>query len=64
MTTTRPTRPIQSSWPTMAAWAGLIGPVLFTLTWLAQELFRIEEYSPIAEPVKCQRSSWPTGSPR
>jgi hypothetical membrane protein len=24
---------------------------LFTLTWVAQELFRIEEYSPIKEPV-------------
>jgi len=48
MTTTVPTR---TSWLTRAAWAGLIGPVLFTLTWVAQELFRIEEYSPIKEPV-------------
>ena len=35
----------------LAGWAGLIGPVLFTLIWLVQELFRIEEYSPIREPV-------------
>ena len=35
----------------MAAWAGLVGPVLFTLTWVAQELARIEEYSPIEETV-------------
>ena len=48
MTTTLPT---QTSWLTRAAWAGLIGPVLFTLTWVAQELFRIGEYSPIKEPV-------------
>jgi hypothetical membrane protein len=48
MTTTLPT---QTSWPTRAAWAGLMGPALFTLTWVAQELFRIEEYSPIKEPV-------------
>lgn len=36
---------------TRAGWAGLIGPVLFTLTWVTQELFRIGEYSPISEPV-------------
>lgn len=48
MTTTLPT---QTSWLTRAGWAGLIGPVLFTLTWVVQELFRIEEYSPIKEPV-------------
>lgn len=48
MTTTLPT---QTSRLTLAAWAGLLGPVLFTLTWVAQELFRIEEYSPIKEPV-------------
>lgn len=48
MTTTVPS---QTSWLTLAAWAGLVGPVLFTLTWVTQELFRIEEYSPIKEPV-------------
>jgi hypothetical membrane protein len=48
MTTTLPT---QTSWLSRAAWAGLLGPILFTLTWVAQELLRIEEYSPIKEPV-------------
>ena len=48
MTTTLPP---QTSGLTRTGWAGLIGPVLFTLTWVAQELFRIEEYSPIREPV-------------
>jgi hypothetical membrane protein len=48
MTTTLPT---QMSRLTHAGWAGVLGPVLFTLTWVAQELFRIEEYSPIKEPV-------------
>jgi hypothetical membrane protein len=35
----------------LLAWAGIIGPVLFTATFLAQELARRDEYSPIAEPV-------------
>jgi hypothetical membrane protein len=48
MTTTLPE---QTQWVTRAGWAGLIGPALFTLTWVAQELFRIEEYSPLQEPV-------------
>jgi hypothetical membrane protein len=48
MTTTLPT---QTSRLTHAGWAGVLGPVLFTLIWVAQELFRIEEYSPIKEPV-------------
>jgi hypothetical membrane protein len=33
------------------AWAGIVGPLLFTLTFLGQELFRADEYSPISEPV-------------
>jgi hypothetical membrane protein len=41
----------QTSWLTLAAWAGLVGPVLFTLTWVGQELARIEEYSPIEETI-------------
>ena len=41
----------QASWLTVAAWAGLVGPVLFTLTLVAQELSRIQEYSPIEETV-------------
>ena len=48
MTTTLPT---QTSRLTRAGWAGLIGPVLFTLTWVVQELFRVDEYSPIREPI-------------
>ena len=36
---------------TRAGWAGLIGPVLFTAAWVVQELSRVEEYSPIKEPV-------------
>ena len=35
----------------VSALAGIAGPVLFTLTFLAQESFRREEYDPIAEPV-------------
>ena len=33
------------------AWAGVIGPALFTVVYLTQELFRRGEYSPMAEPV-------------
>ena len=50
MTTTMTPRK-QASWVTVAAWAGLVGPVLFTLTWVAQELARLEEFSPIEETV-------------
>src|SRR5215217_2303585 len=35
----------------LLAWAGIIGPVLFTATFMAQEAFRTREYSPLAEPV-------------
>ncbi len=38
-------------WLSLTGWAGIVGPVLFTLTFIGQELFRIEEYSPLAEPV-------------
>lgn len=38
-------------WVEIAGWAGVAGPVLFTLSFLAQEAFRRAEYSPIAEPV-------------
>jgi hypothetical membrane protein len=41
----------QTSRLTGAAWAGLAGPIVFTITWVAQELARIEEYSPFEEPV-------------
>lgn len=48
MTTMLPT---QTSGLSRGGWAGLIGPVVFTLTWVAQELFRLDEYNPIKEPV-------------
>jgi hypothetical membrane protein len=35
----------------LSAWAGIIGPVLFTVAFLAQEAFRRNEYDPLAEPV-------------
>jgi hypothetical membrane protein len=35
----------------LSAWAGILGPILFTVTFLAQEVFRAAEYSSIAEPV-------------
>jgi len=34
-----------------AAWAGIIGPILFTAGFLVQEAFRRDEYSPMAEQV-------------
>lgn len=33
------------------AWAGIVGPVLFTVTVLAQEALRRGEFNPLAEPV-------------
>ena len=33
------------------AWAGIVGPVLFTATFLVQEAFRRATYDPLAEPV-------------
>jgi hypothetical membrane protein len=38
-------------WLPWSAWAGIIGPVLFTAAYMAQEYFRGDEYSPVAEPV-------------
>jgi hypothetical membrane protein len=35
----------------LSAWAGILGPILFTAAFLAQEAFRVDEYSPLAEPV-------------
>jgi hypothetical membrane protein len=40
-----------SRWTSVSAWAGIVGPPLFTLTFLGQEVFRADEYSPMAEPV-------------
>jgi hypothetical protein len=30
------------------ALAGIVGPILFTVTFFVQELFRLEEYDPVA----------------
>jgi hypothetical membrane protein len=38
-------------WLPWSARAGIVGPILFTATYMAQELFRQDEYSPVAEPV-------------
>jgi hypothetical membrane protein len=38
-------------WLPWSARAGIVGPVLFTATYMAQEFFRRDEYSPISEPV-------------
>lgn len=35
----------------VAGWAGVVGPVLFSLTFLAQDVLRRPDYSPVAEPV-------------
>jgi hypothetical membrane protein len=35
----------------LLAWAGVVGPILFTVVFVGQELFRRHEYSPMAEPV-------------
>jgi hypothetical membrane protein len=40
-----------SPWIRPAGWAGVVGPVLFTATFLAQEAFRRDEYDPVSEPV-------------
>jgi hypothetical membrane protein len=41
----------QSSSLVALAWAGIIGPVLFTAAFIAQEAFRRDEYNPLAEPI-------------
>lgn len=46
----RPTRS-GTSLDILLAWAGIVGPVLFTAAYMAQEAFRRGEYSPLAEPV-------------
>jgi hypothetical membrane protein len=38
-------------WLTLTGWVGIAGPVLFTLTFVGQELARMEEYSPLTEQV-------------
>lgn len=41
----------RSRWPMLCAMAGIVGPLLFTATFLVQEQFRRAEYIPVAEPV-------------
>ena len=36
---------------TVAGWAGVVGPALFTACFVAQEWFRAGAYDPVAEPV-------------
>lgn len=36
---------------TALAAAGIVGPILFTVAFVVQGLFRLDEYSPVAEPV-------------
>jgi hypothetical protein len=48
------------AWVSGAAWAGIIGPVLFTAAFLAQGPFRRGEYDPLAEPVSALQTG-PTG---
>ena len=42
---------LRSTWLRLCAVSGIVGPVLFTATFLVQEQFRRGEYSPMAEPV-------------
>jgi hypothetical membrane protein len=52
-------RPVRST--VLLAWAGIIGPVLFTAAFLAQEAFLVDDYSPLAEPVsalEAQHHGW------
>lgn len=46
-----PTVRAVNPWLVRSAWAGIIGPILFTVTFLALEVFRAGEYSPIRETV-------------
>ena len=39
------------SWIARLAWAGIIGPVLFTAAFIVQEALRTDEYDPLAETV-------------
>ncbi len=50
VTTARRT-PNQVLSSTMPAWAGIVGPVLFTAAFLAQEALRRDEFDPFTEPV-------------
>lgn len=49
-----------SRWLVRAGWAGIVGPVLFFVTWMAQELFLTEGFSPLGHPVSAL-AAWPHG---
>jgi hypothetical membrane protein len=57
MSTTKITKEITATpgtgWRTTrwAAWAGIVGPLLFTAGFLAQQAYRGDEFDPIAQPV-------------
>jgi hypothetical protein len=38
--------------------AGIVGPILFTVTFFVQGLFRLEEYDPVAEVVSALEARW------
>jgi len=44
-------RQVNRRWVARLAWAGIAGPILFTVTYMAQEAFRREEYNPVTEVV-------------
>lgn len=46
--TVRREAPAHLGW---SAWAGVVGPFLFTATYMIQEALRRDEYSPVSEPV-------------
>ncbi len=56
MTTTQTT----DRWLVRAAWAGIIGPLLFFGTWVAQEIFLADGFSPLEHPVSAL-AAWPHG---
>lgn len=45
------TRQVNRQWAVILAWAGIAGPILFTVTYMAQEAFRRAEYDPVTEVV-------------
>ena len=48
ITTPPGTRPTRTPW---AAWAGVVGPLLFTAGFFAQQAYRGDDFDPIALPV-------------
>lgn len=50
-TQARPDRPPSRRTLAVAGWAGVLGPALFTVTFLVQDVVRRPEHSPLADPV-------------